>query len=182
MTESVTQTAAQAGPTDEKPSAPWTVGRIAFMIFRFVWSLVLAQAIARWLEADRGMPFLAGLALAAPGCWWLSGLFRGWGRRRKPASNRFAVGARRVGDAFFRGVWSLIAAMMAAQLTQLHFGLPVALAWLLGGAVAIGWFWFCRRFDDSAAAVRFFAPALLPLGMAFVELAAMGLLYTPLMR
>lgn len=182
MTETTSQTASQTIPAEEKPPAPpapWTAGRVAFVIFRILWSLVLAQAIARWLEADRGIPFFMGFALAAPGCWWLSGLFRRWGRRREPASNRFAVGARRAGDIFFRGVWSLAAAMIAAQLTQLHFALPAAPAWLLGGAVGVGWFWFCRRFDDSAAIIRFFAPASLPLGMVFAELAAMGLLYIP---
>lgn len=177
MTESVTQTA----PVEGTPPAPWTAGRIAYVIFRILWSLVLAQAIARWLEADRGMPFLAGFALAAPGCWWLSDMFRRWGRRREPSTNRLIVGARRAGDWFFRGVWSLIAAMMAAQMALLHFALPAMPAWLLGGAVGVGWFWYCRRFDDSAAFVRFFAPASLPLGMALAELVATGLLYIPLM-
>lgn len=158
---------------------PRTAGSIAFLVFRGLWTLVSAQAVAGLLEAEFRLPYVAGFVVAAPACWWLSGLFRAWGRRRPPAQGAFNVKMRGIGDAFFRGVWSLIAAMTVAHAVQLHFAVASAPAWIAGAAVGVGWFAYCRRFDDRSAFVRFFAPASLPMGVAFAELVAAGLFYVP---
>lgn len=146
-------------------SRPWTAGRIAFTVFRAVWSIVLAQPIAGWLEADRGMPYLLALVVVLPACWWLSGLFRAWGR---------PVNAKRGGVTFamfIRFMWSGMAAAMFPQLLIQAVAVPPGwtwLAWAVGAALGVGWFLLTRRLNHAPVVLAFFVPAALPLGMTFV--------------
>lgn len=157
-----------ASETLPSHSRPWTVGRVAFTAFRAVWSVVLAQPIARWLEADRGMPFMLGLVVVLPACWWLSGLFRRWGRR---------VDAGRGGTAFpafIRFMWSGIAAAMFPQFFLQAVAVPAGwtwLPWVAGAGLGAGWFVLTRPLDRAPAVLAFFVPAVLPLGMPFIFMA-----------
>lgn len=157
-----------ASATLPSHSRPWTAGRVAFTAFRAAWSIILAQPVAGWLEADRGIPFMLGVVLVLPACWWLSGLFRRWGRRTddKRGGAMFAT--------FIRFMWSGIAAAMFPQLFLQAVTVPAGwawLAWVAGAGLGVGWFVSTRRLNHAPVVLAFFVPATLPLGMPFVFMA-----------
>ena len=153
---------------------PWTFGRIAFLAFRVLWTLVVAQAAGGLMALEAGVPVPLGFALALPVAWWLSGMFRAWGRRPDPAAHSpFTRAVHTTAEVWVRAVCSLIAAMMAPEALIQAGKIPPDLGWvgwLAGLGVGVGWFLFTRRFAGRSGVARIAGPASLPLALAVASL------------